>query len=186
MANVYRANKKSGGVTPTGTKQITISAAGTTTHDVANYANAEITTDGLVKPTGTKTITQNGTGIDVANYKYADVNVPSTSLEFIDDIVPSGNAGGSTKSLNVGSLDYKYLYIKSGDSYAMVELINNTTVSFGFGDTNLNFRCGQVESVGNHQCTIRYTTGYRLRDSSSGTWSADTSKWVPRAVYGSN
>lgn len=34
-----------GGITPSGTKQITINANGTTTEDVTNYANAEITVD---------------------------------------------------------------------------------------------------------------------------------------------
>lgn len=38
------ASISSGGITPTGTKQININSNGTTTEDVTNYANVEITT----------------------------------------------------------------------------------------------------------------------------------------------
>lgn len=108
----------------------------------------------------------------------------SGTLEFIDDIVASGNASSGTKLLDVGSADYRYLYIKSNNSYAMVELVNNSTIPFGFGDMNLNFRCGEVKSINDHSCTIGYSNGYYLRSSSSGTWSASNSVFVPRAVYG--
>lgn len=112
MSNVYRSNKKSGGITPTGTKQITINAAGTTTHDVAAYANAEITTSGLVVPTGTKTITQNGTGIDVANYAAVDVNVSGGSLDetlLWENPNPSSSYGENTVTLNDSVQNYDYL-----------------------------------------------------------------------------
>lgn len=52
------------GIAPTGTKQISITANGTTTEDVAAYANAEITVNVPSGPSPTlitKTITENGT-----------------------------------------------------------------------------------------------------------------------------
>ena len=58
---------------PSGTKSISISANGTTTEDVTNYANAQITV-AVPQPTGTITITSNGTH-DVTNYANAVVNV---------------------------------------------------------------------------------------------------------------
>ncbi len=72
------------GISPTGTKQISISQNGTTTEDVSSYASAQITVNVPqgITPTGTKTITENGT-YDVANYASAAVNVPQ-------GITPSG------------------------------------------------------------------------------------------------
>lgn len=119
MSNVYRSNKKSSGITPTGTKQITINAAGTTTHDVAAYANAEITTIGLVKPTGTKSITQNGTGIDVANYEFVDVNVSGGGS--LDETTlwtnpsPTSNFIGTTITLSDAISNYDYIKIATRD-----------------------------------------------------------------------
>lgn len=67
-----------GGITPTGTKEITIEANGTSEHDVAQYAKASVTVnvpDTGITPTGTKTITTNGKH-DVTNFATADVQVP--------------------------------------------------------------------------------------------------------------
>lgn len=43
LINSLTVNVPASGITPTGTKQITINSNGTTTEDVTNYANAEIT-----------------------------------------------------------------------------------------------------------------------------------------------
>ena len=63
-----------GGITPTGTKNITTNGS----HDVTTFATAQVNVpvpDGYIKPSGTKSITTNGTH-DVTNYATAQVNVP--------------------------------------------------------------------------------------------------------------
>ena len=72
-----------GGITPTGTKEIEIIENGTTSHDVTNFATAQITVD-VPEPSGTKEISigSNGdTTEDVAAYANAhiSVNVPGPS-----------------------------------------------------------------------------------------------------------
>ena len=140
MSNVYRSNKKSGGITPTGTKQITINAAGTTTHDVAAYANAEITTSGLVVPTGTKTITQNGTGIDVANYEFVDVSVSGGVVPFEFKLTRKsyGNTdGGDAYLYGISASDYSLLSVVSvhgsGSTLTVTGYIDGqgTTITIG-------------------------------------------------------
>lgn len=68
-----------GGITPTGTKQISIASNGTVTEDVTDYASAEITTNvpASAVDTGTKNINSNGTH-DVIGYASASVAVPNS------------------------------------------------------------------------------------------------------------
>ena len=96
MPNLFECKKKSG-VEPSGNKAITISNTGTTSNiDVAGYATASVTTDGLVKPTGNLALSYatNGarTDIDVANYSTVsvDVQVPASGIA-VDHITITTN-----------------------------------------------------------------------------------------------
>lgn len=73
---------------PSGTKQISISTNGTTTHDVEDYVSAQITV-AVPQPSGTKTIniSQNGTRTENVNdYASAEivVAVPVPTLDTLN------------------------------------------------------------------------------------------------------
>ena len=65
------------GTTPTGTKQNSISANGTTTEDVTNYASAQIIV-AVPQPSGSTTVTDNGT-YNISQYASVVVAVPAAS-----------------------------------------------------------------------------------------------------------
>lgn len=107
-----------GGIVPTGTKQINITSNGTTTEDVTNYADAEITVNvpippGYIIPTGTKSISANGTGIDVKDYEFVDVSVSGGGGYGVEDIAVRNYTGDITLS---GNTIREYAFAQSGIS----------------------------------------------------------------------
>lgn len=94
-----------GGVTPTGTKQISITANGTTTEDVTNYASAEITVNvpssgdyvaddwvKMAKPTGAITITSSG-GQPPAYSLYGRTGITEVNLPNATSLAKNGLNG---------------------------------------------------------------------------------------------
>ena len=89
-----------GGGEATGTKKISITANGTTTHNVKASANAEITANVPNPSTGTKEITSNGTH-DVTDFASAQVNVPNSYGSSDEGKVVSGGALVAQSSQNI-------------------------------------------------------------------------------------
>lgn len=84
-----------GGITPTGTKQINITANGTVTEDVTAYANAEVVVNVPtgITPTGTKqvSVTQNGTTTeDVTNYASVEINANVVNADYENALTALG------------------------------------------------------------------------------------------------
>ena len=111
------------GITPTGTKSVTITSNGTTTEDVTNYASAEITVNvPSSSPTlTTKTITENGTyaasSDNADGYSSVTVNVPSTGYEasdWMDMNKPTGEVVYTSAFNQNSSGTYYALYKRKG------------------------------------------------------------------------
>lgn len=93
------------GSTPTGTKQISISANGTTTEDVAAYANAEITVNvpsgggsaTHVQYTAASDATSTGAGGNTSAFynAYIDPNIPSSGNVIAVCFITNNNASGN-------------------------------------------------------------------------------------------
>lgn len=127
LINSFAVNV-SGGVTPTGTKQINVTFNGTTTTDVTAYATAEVIANvpASAVDSGTKNITSNGSNQDVVGYAAVNVNVPN-----------SYSSGDEGKVVYNGALVSQTSASVNTDGTYDTTLINSMTVSVGGGSSGV-------------------------------------------------
>lgn len=153
-----------GGITPTGTKSITITSNGTTTEDVTNYASAEITTNvpASAVDTGTKSINTNGTH-DVVGYASANVAVPASAVDSGTKSITSngthdviGYASASVAVPNSYSASDEGKVVSNG---ALVAQTSDTVTTNDTYDTTL---------INSLTVNVSGSSGYSIDDLASG------------------
>ena len=155
------------GITPTGTKNIDTNG----THDVTNYASANVAVPASAVDSGTKNINSNGTH-DVTGYASANVSVPNTYTQSDEGkVVSSGTlvsqssdtctTNGVVDTTLINSLDVNV----SGGQAAIVGVSNQTVV---FGEVNQIFGSSPTEDVVFNFQDFYVNTHYFYKDVNTG------------------
>lgn len=128
------------GITPTGTKNINTNG----THDVTNYASANVAVPASAVDSGTKNITSNGNNQDVVGYAAVNVSVPNSYA-----------AGDEGKVVSNGALVAQTSDTVTQNGTVDTTLISslNVNVSGGGGEDLVKMMNGTLTSVDNSDVT---------------------------------
>lgn len=166
------------GITPTGTKSISISAAGTTTEDVTNYASAEITvpSGSAATPataiTANPTISVNSSGLITATVNATKSVTPSVSAGYVS----SGTAG----TVSVSGSNASQLTVYAGAHHTPTPAGYTVTISLTNPSGVSHFgEVGIFEAISDDPWQ---NPGSRLGVITTATGSTTVS--VPSSVYG--
>jgi len=124
------------GVTPTGTKQISITANGTTTEDVTNYANAEITVN-----------VQGGGGLPNHINSVNTVTLDSTATNMVDLSNLIIQSAGITKEN--GHVYFISLIEKEEANYVSKQMITATLIGTNGAGGGCRYNNGYLQTYVN-------------------------------------
>lgn len=127
---IVTSGRDKGGQTDPGPRTIDITRNGW--FDVKEYDQVHVNVPvppGYVLPSGKKTITANGDNIDVANYKYAKVDVPSAQVAGVIKFTNNSAVSISVRnSLTItdGKVSNEIISVPAGESRDLKAELNST------------------------------------------------------------